>query len=107
MFWSFVMLARHSAKVGIGREFGRARGGRDGGSRKIWCETLLCLYLWPRLWPMFCLWEGDKSASLRCTGGLKKILGVPRTDLITGDFASVEGWKLKGPASSPLPTSIA
>jgi len=69
------MLALHSAKVGIGRELGRANGGREGGSRNIWWETLLCLYLWPRLWPMF--------------------------DLTTGDLAMAAGWKLKGSVAFP------
>jgi hypothetical protein len=38
----------------MGREAGRARGARGGGSRKIRCcvETLECLYLWPLRWPM-------------------------------------------------------
>ena len=41
----------------MGSEAGRTGGGRGGGSWKIWCwvEMLLCLYLWPRRWPMF--WE--------------------------------------------------
>jgi hypothetical protein len=36
VFWSFDMLALHSANVGIGREFGNESGARGGGSRKIW-----------------------------------------------------------------------
>jgi hypothetical protein len=51
---------------------------------------------------MFCWWDRDKSAILRCAGELEDIQGVLRTDLITGDFASAEGWKLKGPAPSPF-----
>jgi hypothetical protein len=43
--WSRDMDVHASRKVGIGREAGRARGARGGGSRKIWCwvETELCL----------------------------------------------------------------
>jgi len=46
-----------SEKVGMGREAGRAKGARGGGSRKIWCcvETEECLYRWPLLCPMICL----------------------------------------------------
>ena len=44
-------LLRHSLNVGTGNEAGSARGALGGGSRKTWCETLLCLYLCPRRWP--------------------------------------------------------
>jgi len=100
------MLARHSANVGMGREFGKASGARGGGSRNIWCDTELCLYLCPRLCPMF--WE-VRLAILRCLGGVEKGpdmglglglgLGEPRTDLTTGDFAIDTDWKLNGPPS--------
>src|SRR5256885_15659196 len=64
--WLTVMLARHSATVGMGRELGKASGARGGGSWKIWCDTLLCLYLCPRRCPMF--WYG-RSATLLCGTG--------------------------------------
>ena len=44
-------LFRHSLNVGTGNDAGSARGALGGGSRKTWCETLLCLYLCPRRWP--------------------------------------------------------
>lgn len=71
------MLPRHSVRVGIGREFGRANGARGGGSWKIWCEILLCLYLCPRRWLMFCF--------------------------NTGPFARGIGLKLNGFGASPSP----
>ena len=60
---SFDMDVQASRNVGIGRDAGRASGARGGGSRKIWCwvDTLLCLYLWPRRWPMFCSGGGSIS----------------------------------------------
>lgn len=68
------MLARHSLKVGMGKEAGRLNAGRGGGSWNIawlmeWCEEL-CLYLWP--------------------------LRAEMLLLITGLFAMLMGWKLKG-----------
>lgn len=44
-----------------------------------------------------------KSAILRRTGIVENVSGVQRTDLIKGDFARVEGSKLKGPAPVPVP----
>jgi hypothetical protein len=65
------MEARHSLRVGIGREAGRERAGRGGGSRKMACETEECLYLWPRRWP---------TTFVR----------------VMGDLERVVDWKLKG-----------
>ena len=74
------MLARHSLNVGMGREFGKTSGARGGGSRNIWCETELCLYLWPR----------------RC----------PMLDFVTGDLDMDVLWKLKGPAGASRGLSL-
>jgi hypothetical protein len=46
-----------SRAVGTGRDAGRVRAGRGGGSWKIWCcvEMLECLYRCPRRCPNFCI----------------------------------------------------
>ena len=89
------MLWRHSFNVGTGRELGRASGARGVGSRKIWWETLLCLYLWPLLWPTFCPQHVSPGVQPCLEKGFL-------TDLATGEVANDVGWYLK----APLPFSV-
>ena len=65
-------------------------GARGAGSRKIWCETLLCLYLWPRRWPTLCIVTPLEDIRLG-------FVGAVLTDFVIGDLASDMGWKLNGP----------
>jgi hypothetical protein len=73
----------------MGSEAGNWSGARVGGSRNIWCETLLCLYLCPRRRPTSCHSQhqsicmqdkGIRTGLLACG-----LLGMYWTD-----------WKLKG-----------
>ena len=84
------MLARHSLNVGIGSEFGSAKGARGGGSRKIWCDMLLCLYLCPRRCPTFCTFEISVIP-------IASINGILLTDFKIGPFDNTVVEKLNGP----------
>lgn len=93
--WLRVMLCQPSRHVGMGRELGRARGALGKGSRKIWCETLLCLYLWPRRCPTFCF-----DISYSSVRDLDKRL----TDLATGEVERDVGWNLNTPLAFSVKT---